>query len=91
MHDSTYFEVNKQHSRCFAYANIKEEGIGITVTLCADDVRKRHVYTSSTNTVEIRAIIDGGEDASRFIFDFEGFLSVDRYVIYKQINMAKFI
>ena len=76
--DSRDFDSNQQNSRCFVYANIKEEGIGITVVLCADDVRKRHVYTSSTNEVEIRVTVDEGKDASRFIFNFEGALFVNK-------------
>ena len=61
-----------ESNHCFGNINIKEEGIGITVTLCADDVRKRHVYTSSTNEVEVRVLIEDGKDASRFFMKFEG-------------------
>ena len=70
--DTTNVESTQPYSRCFGDANIKEEGIGITVRLCVDDIRQRHVYTSSTNMVEIQFAIEEGSDASRFVFHFEG-------------------
>ena len=72
IYDNEDFDSKQRNSRCFVYANVKEEGIGITVALCADDIRKRHVYTSSTNKVEILVTVDEGKDASRFILNFEG-------------------
>ena len=70
---------NLKNSRCFVHVNIKEAGIGITVELCIDDVRKRHVYTTSTNEIEIRVVTDDGRDASRFMFYFEGTFPTSPY------------
>ena len=61
-------------SVCFVYAIIKEEAIGSTMTLCAGDVRRKHVYTTSTNSVEIRIVTKKreGEEPSYFMIDYEG-------------------
>ena len=58
--------------RCFGYTSVKEKGIGIRFELCVSDARKRHVYTSSTNEVEIAIATEEGIDSSRFFIEFEG-------------------
>ena len=53
---------------------IKERGIGINMELCTGDVRKRRVYTTSTNEVEIKLLdnIDLNPESPRFLIEFEG-------------------
>ena len=61
-------------SPCFVHTNINEEGISISMALCVGDARRKHVYTSSTNEVEIHIINENQEwkSTSGFIFEFEG-------------------
>ena len=58
--------------QCVGFTSIKEEGIGVTFELCASDTRKRHVYTSSTNQLEIVVATEDGVAAFQFFIEFEG-------------------
>ena len=44
------------------------------MTLCAGDVRRKHVYTTSTNSVEIRIVTKTREDEepAHFVINYEG-------------------
>ena len=59
---------------CTAYANLKEKAVGVTMTICGGEERKRHLYTSVTNSVEIHIDIQkGGKlDVPYFIVEYEG-------------------
>ena len=61
-------------SPCFVHADFNEAGISVSMALCVSDVRRKHVYTSSTNELEMH-IVNENQDwtiASGFIFEFEG-------------------
>ena len=59
---------------CFIHADINEAGISVSMALCISDARKKHVYTSSTNEVEIHIVNENQEwkATAGFIFEFEG-------------------
>ena len=61
-------------SPCFVHTNINEEGISVSM----GDVRRKHVYTSSTNEVEIHVVNNNQEwtPTSGFIFEFEGYYPI---------------
>ena len=61
-------------SPCFIHADINEAGISVSMALCVSDARRKHVYTSSTNEVEIHIVNENPEwkATSGFIFEFEG-------------------
>ena len=65
---------NDNFSPCFVHADINEAGISVSMALCVSDVRRKHVYTSSTNEVAIHIVNENQEGTadSGFIFEFEG-------------------
>ena len=68
------FSHDSQSSICSVYAIIKEESIGSTMTVCAKDQRFSKVYTSTTNSVEIRIVTKSKQDVEdkQFVIYFEG-------------------
>ena len=70
--------VDPNSSPCFIHADIKEAGISVSMALCISDARRKHVYTSSTNEVELHIINENQEwtTTAGFIFEFEGNQSI---------------
>ena len=55
------------------YAIIKERAVGSALTLCAGDERFRHLYTSTTNAVEIRIFTKKKmEREAYFVLKYDG-------------------
>lgn len=59
---------------CRVYATIKEESVSRSTTVCGGSGRERHIYTSVTNTVEIRIVGQPSTDDGRdhFLLKYEG-------------------
>ena len=55
---------------CHVYAVLKEESIKASETICASNVRTKWVYTSVTNSMEIR-IVSKNKNAY-FVLEYEG-------------------
>ena len=55
---------------------IKENATGATVRVCRGGKRKRHVYTSTTNSIEIHFVEQIGNEMeiSYFVMEYEGIL-----------------
>ena len=63
-----------QDRRCDIYAKINEEASGARLTVCSGETRHRHLYTSSTNSVEIQIVKAGatGDESAYFVIAFQG-------------------
>ena len=61
-------------SGCRVYATVKEESVGKSFTVCGGDGRQRHVYTSLTNTVEVRIVgkPSTADGRDHFLLQYEG-------------------
>ena len=59
---------------CTLYATIKDGHKGATVSLCAGKERKKHVYTSESDNLEIRIVTsDRNKDTvPNFLIQYEG-------------------
>ena len=59
---------------CEIYAKINEEASGASVTICAGNIRYRHVYTTISNSVEIQIIKAGKseDDSEYFAIAYQG-------------------
>ena len=68
------------------YATIREEGV--VMTICGGEDRKRHVYTTTTNYLEIHLNAQNGEEGevSYFLLQYEGIIS---FHYCAAINFAK--
>ena len=56
---------------------IVERNLGSNFTICGDHERRKKLYTSKTNKVELRLLIQvSGEDAQSFLIQFSGKLSL---------------
>ena len=51
--DSEYLESTQNSGNCFGYATLTEEATGATVRVCGGRERKRHIYISTTNRIQI--------------------------------------
>ena len=61
-------------NRCIVYAIIKEELAGTTQTICGGYSRFQHIYTSASNSLEIR-IVDSYQDdenTPNFVIEYNG-------------------
>ena len=85
---------------CVVYATINEKATGATVTVCRGRKRKRHVYTSTTNSVEIHfdEQIGNENDISYFVMEYAGifieiisfkFRSLHINVLYYQYDLCQ--
>ena len=61
---------NTHASRCVIYAVMKES-TGTAETTCGGKVRFKHVYATSSNTLDIR-IVDSTEDTPNFVIEYQG-------------------
>ena len=63
-----------QDRRCDIYARINEEASGARVTVCSGEARHRHIYTTTSNSVEIQIIkaADSADDSAYFVIAFRG-------------------
>lgn len=61
--------------QCKVYATIKEVAGSHGETICGENLRERHVYTSLTNAVELRIVGKGGGE--QFLFHYEGKQSIN--------------
>ena len=60
--------------RCNVYANIIEEASGARMTVCSGETRHRHLYMTTTNSVEIQ-IVNAGQNVDEpayFALAFQG-------------------
>ena len=57
---------------CAAYVIIKEEQFSTTTTLCAGQSQGSHVYTSTSNMVEISFVQTSTHDEKYFLIKYEG-------------------
>ena len=57
---------------CAAYVLIKEELISSTTTLCAGQSQGRHMYTSTSNVLEISFVQTNIDDEKYFLIEYEG-------------------
>ena len=66
--------INRHSSRCVVYAVIKEESSGTTQTICGGNDRLQHVFTTSSNALEIRVIDSEAVDGNmpNFVIEYEG-------------------
>ena len=64
----------RQLSPCVIYAVIKEEHNNAYITVCAGHERLSHVYTSTSNIVQIHIVTkkQPNEDLPKFLFKYEG-------------------
>ena len=71
------------HGHCIIYATITESATGTTVTVCGGGKRKRHVYTSTTNSIEIyfddQTESEGG--ALHFVMEYGGIITKGNDII----------
>lgn len=67
LHD---FERGPQNSDiCYVYATLKEAGrMSRSVTVCGGEERTRHVYTTTSNTLEIRML--GSNQRRHFLLEY---------------------
>ena len=74
--NSEYEHVESTHTSgpCVVYATINERATGATVRVCRGGKRKRHVYTSTTNSIEIHfdEQTGNGVDVSYFAMEYAG-------------------
>ena len=72
--DDVNTESTQVSGPCMVYATINERATGATVTICQGGKRKRHVYTSTTNSLEIYfdERIGNEMDVSYFILEYGG-------------------
>ena len=71
--------IDNQANRCIIYAIIEEESAGTTQTICGGYSRIKHVYTSTSNSLEIR-IVDLNQDdenTRNFVIEYEGMLNLN--------------
>ena len=70
----TGVNIGKHTNRCFVYAVIKEESAGITQTICGGYSRFQHIYTSESNSLEIRIVelIQDDGNTPNFVIEYEG-------------------
>ena len=57
-------------SPCLLYAIIRENAVGVTLNICATPERRSHLYTTSTNSVQISIMTENAE--SSFMLQFQG-------------------
>ena len=59
---------------CNIYARIKEDASSGSVTVCSGERRKRHLYTTVSNSVELQIVNTGedGEGSDYFAIAFQG-------------------
>ena len=66
--------IGSHANRCIVYAVIKDESAEITQTICGGYSRFQHIYTSESNSLEIRIVelvqVDG--NAPNFVIEYEG-------------------
>ena len=62
----------KYSTTCAAYVIITEEQRSTTTTLCAGQSQETHVYTSTSNMVEISFVQTNMDDEKPFIVEYEG-------------------
>ena len=69
---------SRQFTSCTIYAVIKEEYNDAYVTVCAGNERLSHVYTSTSDTVEIHIVSkkQTSADLPKFVFKYEGTYSL---------------
>ncbi|KAK2161058.1 hypothetical protein LSH36_122g09058 [Paralvinella palmiformis] len=69
------FSANEDNSKIIScrviYGFILERALGINHTICAGSSRQTALYTSKTNSVEIRMIKDNGKGKTEFLIKFE--------------------
>ena len=74
--DAFHNENTESDGHCVVYATIKENGTEDTVTVCGGSKRYRHLYTSSTNAIEVyfneQTSHEG--DVSYFVMEYGGML-----------------
>ena len=65
-----------ENRRCDVYANIIEEESGGRLTVCSGDVRYKHLYTTTSNSVEIQIINigEGADNSAYFAIAFQGII-----------------
>ena len=63
---------NKYMAPCSIYAILKEGDA--TLSVCAGDERRRHVYTSTSDSMEISIITNNGDKGAlpNFVIQYEG-------------------
>ena len=68
-----------QDRRCDIYAKINEDATGATVTVCSGETRHKHLYTTTTNSVEIQIVKTGeedGDDPTYFAIVYQGIIFI---------------
>ena len=65
-----------QDRSCDIFANIREAESGARITVCSGETRYKHVYTSTSNSVEIQIVNtgDGGDESAYFAIAFQGII-----------------
>lgn len=66
------------HPPCKVYATIKEVSGSRGETICGENIRERHVYTSLTSAVELRIV--GKSGGEQHLFQYEG-EAVKNYIV----------
>ena len=68
-----------QDRRCDIYAKINEAATGATVIVCSGEARHKHLYTTTSNSVEIQIVKTGeedGDDPSYFAIVYQGIICI---------------
>ena len=75
--------VTHSSGHCDVYATVTEVAVGNSVTVCGGGKRKRHVYTSTANTVQIYfdEQIGNERDFAHFVMEYGGIISNNLFVI----------
>ena len=65
---------DRQDRRCDIYANVIDEASGARITVCPGETRFRHLYTTTSNSVEIQIVNmgDNGDESAYFAIGFQG-------------------
>ena len=59
---------------CLLYGIVRETPLGVTLNICATPERRSHLYTTSTNSIEISIIAGNAEEGRShfFMLEFQG-------------------
>ena len=70
--NNTGGELGRGASHCHVYVILKESAAGRSVTVCGGQERDKQIFTSTSNSVEVRVLTGASSKSRFFLLRYEG-------------------